>query len=138
MSTQIPNTETTTPDYLLGIERGHPVRVPITARQPNDSATVAVSQAPVTLSGNYTLTAADDGLVFNASTALVLTVPSGLSPRPAVIVVPPASGNVTVRFSGGVTGNAATSDILRGRTANLTGFVIQPYAEADAYGVSGS
>lgn len=51
MSTQLPNTETNTPDYLLGIERGHMVRVPISPSQPNDSQSIATLAAAQVAAG---------------------------------------------------------------------------------------
>lgn len=42
------------------------------------------------------IAAADDGKLIGAASAITLTVPSGLSPRPTVCLRPPTSGQLTV------------------------------------------
>lgn len=98
----------------------------------------ATQRAQVTLSGAYILKASDDGRVFICSTAITVTIPAGLSPRPNVAFIPPASGNVSMAVSGGATINGATTTLTRARSANPAGFIVQPYSESDGYGVSGS
>ena len=92
----------------------------------------------VPLAEGITLNKDDDGVVFAASTAITITVPGGLVPKPSVVIVPPASGNLSVAFSGGATGNGAGTTLTRTRTANPAGILIQPYNDANGYGVSGA
>ena len=92
----------------------------------------------ISISANRTIVAEDDGLVFACTTALTITIPSALSPRPNIAVIPPASGNVSIAVSGGANINGATTTLTRARAANPAGFVITPYSESDGYGVSGS
>ncbi len=91
--------------------------------------------APIPLSSDYTLTTDDEGRLFYCTTALVVTVPVAVS----VIIDPPATGNVTIRSSGGMLLNGATADLTRARSANPIGVAIKPYAGvAGSVGVSGS
>jgi hypothetical protein len=90
------------------------------------------------LSSAYQISKDDDGKVFNCTTALTITIPASLSPRPSFIVNPPASGNVSIAVSGGANINGATTTLTRARSANVAGFAVVPYAESDGYGVSGS
>lgn len=91
------------------------------------------------LSADRTLSAADDGKRFQATTAITLTITAGLSPRPELTVLPPITGNLTLAFSGGATGNGAATAITRTRAANPAGIVITPYPDVtDGYGVSGA
>lgn len=92
----------------------------------------------VSISTDTLITAADDARTFNCTTALTITIPASLSPRPSFIVNPPASGNVSIAVSGGANINGATTTLTRARTANVAGFVVVPYAESDGYGVNGS
>lgn len=100
--------------------------------------TVLPLYAPASLSTAYQLTAADDGRVYNVTTALTVTIPAGLSPRPAVVFIPPPSGNLSIAVSGGANINGATTTLTRSRSSNPSGVVVQPYTESDGYGVSGS
>lgn len=93
---------------------------------------------PVPLSAGITLTAESDGAQYACSTALTITIPAGLSPRPAIIVIPPPTGDASIAVSGGATINGATSTLTRARASNPAGFVVLPYEESDGYGVSGS
>lgn len=90
------------------------------------------------LTTDYTLSGSDDGFELRAAAALVLTVPSGLSVQPTVLVKCPASGNVTVRRGGTATLNGGTADLTRARSANPGGFAITPNNETDVYGVTGA
>jgi len=87
---------------------------------------------------SFTLTEADDGQVFNCTAALTVTIPAGLTPRPAVAIIPPPSGNLSIAVSGGAQINGATTTLTRSRASNLAGVAVQPYVDADGYGVSGS
>ncbi len=90
-----------------------------------------------TLSSDYTLTAADDGTWFTASTALVVTVPAGLTPMPSCVFIPPASGSITLRSSGGTKLSGATSDIVVNLSTNPAGAGLVPlYGQTDSYGVT--
>lgn len=92
----------------------------------------------LTKSGDYTITAADDGATITCTTALTITIPASLSPRPSFVVNPPATGNASIAVSGGAQINGATSTLTRSRANNYAGFVVTAYAESDGYGVSGS
>lgn len=92
----------------------------------------------VPLSESITLTSQDDGIAFAASAALTVTVPAGLVPKPAVVIVPPPSGNLSVAFTGGATGNGAGTTLTRSRSSNPAGILIQPYTDTNGYGVSGA
>lgn len=91
-----------------------------------------------TLTGDYTVTTSDDGVVFTCTAALTITIPELLSPRPSFIVNPPASGNVSIDPTGAAQLNGAGTTLTRSRTSNPAGFVVTAYAESDGYGVSGS
>ena len=81
----------------------------------------------------------DDGKRYYATTAITLAIPKGLRPRPELTVLPPPTGNLTIAFSGGATGNGAATSITRTRAANPAGIVITPYPDVtDGYGVSGA
>ena len=92
----------------------------------------------ITLSANYTLTPADDQKQFTCTTALTITVPELLSPRPSFIVNAPPTGNVSLDPTGAAQLNGATTTLTRSRANNPAGFVVTAYAESDGYGVSGS
>jgi hypothetical protein len=100
--------------------------------------TVAMDGAAVSLSGAYTVAADDDKRVFTCTTALTITIPAGLSPRPSFIVNPPSSGNVSLDPTGAAQLNGAGTTLTRSRASNVAGFAVVPYAESDGYGVSGS
>jgi hypothetical protein len=86
----------------------------------------------------FTLKASDDGTVFACTAALTVTIPAGLSPRPRVAFIPPASGNLSIAVSGGANINGAATTLTRARSANPAGVALTPYTEGDGYGVSGS
>ena len=100
---------------------------------------VGGSSAPIAISVSRDLTAADDGARYYATGPITLTTPNGLVPKPECSVLPPPTGNLTVAFSGGATGNGAATAITRTRAANPAGIVITPYPDVtDGYGVSGA
>ncbi len=100
---------------------------------------VGSTSAPVTLSADYTVTAADDGVIFNCTAALTITTPAGLSPKPSFIPVPPPTGDLSLAFTGGATGNGSAATQTRTRANNPAGVVVIPYADVtNGYGVSGS
>jgi hypothetical protein len=90
------------------------------------------------ISADITISESDDASIITLTVAAVLTIPASLSPRPAFIVIPPASGNASIAVSGGATVNGSTTTQTRSRASNVAGFVVQPYAESDGYGASGS
>lgn len=92
----------------------------------------------VDLSANYTVTPADDGVIFNCTAALTITIPAGLSPKPSFIPVPPPTGNLSLAFTGGATGNGSAATQAFTRASNPAGVAVVAYAESDGYGVSGS
>ena len=98
-----------------------------------------VVAAPIlTLSADRTITASDDGLQFNCTTALTVTFPELLSPRPNVTISPPPTGNLSIARSGAATLNGAGTTLTRSRASNPAGVAVVAYAESDGYGVSGS
>lgn len=91
------------------------------------------------LSGPRTITADDDQKQFTCITALTVTCPNGLSPRPSVIAVPPAAGNLTLTPTGGATLNGSASSITRTFANNRLGVAITPNPyDVNDYTVSGS
>ncbi len=92
----------------------------------------------IPLRNDIVLSRADDQKIYACMTALTVTVPAGISPRPSAVFIPPATGNLSIATSGGAQINGATTTLTRGRSSNPAGIVIQPYAESDGYGVSGS
>jgi len=90
------------------------------------------------LSSAYQISKDDDGKVFTCTTALTITVPELLSPRPSFIVNAPPTGNVSLDPTGAAQLNGATTTLTRSRANNPAGFVVTAYAESDGYGVSGS
>ena len=99
---------------------------------------VASGSQSVSVSAGFAVTAADDGKTFTCTTALTITIPASLSPRPSFIVNPPASGNVSLDPTGAAELNGAGTTITRSRASNPAGVAVIPYAESDGYGVSGS
>lgn len=93
---------------------------------------------PITLTGDRTITADDDGAVFACSTALTLTIPAGLSPRPSFVADPPPTGNLSIAVSGATTINGATTTLTRTRASNPAGVGVLAHQDSDSYGVSGS
>ena len=65
-------------------------------KRATDTDNVLRQGAVVSISTDTLITAADDGRTFNCTTALTITVPELLSPRPSFIVNPPASRNVSL------------------------------------------
>jgi hypothetical protein len=92
---------------------------------------------PTALSADRTITALDDGAQFYCTTALTITIPAALSPRPSCIVDCPPSGNVTVAVTGGALLNGGTTSLTRSRANNPAGVAILAHQDADSYGMSG-
>lgn len=91
-----------------------------------------------TLSGAYTLKASDDGQRFSCTTALTITIPDGLSPRPSITVTPPASGNLTITMAGSEQVSGASSATRARGTTNPAGVALTGYKDTAGYGLSGS
>lgn len=92
------------------------------------------------LSDPRTVTADDDQKQFTCITALTVTCPNGLSPKPSTIFFPPATGNLTLTPAGGATLNGSASPITRAFTGtNKLGVALipNPY-DVNDYTVSGS
>lgn len=114
-------------------------RLVVTAGSVSWALTDGAQGDNLTVSADRNLTAADDQKTITCTAVLTLTIPSGLSPRPVAVVIPPASGNVSVAVSGSATTNGATTTLTRSRSSNPAGFAIMPYVDvADGYGVNGS
>ena len=107
-------------------------------KRATDTDNVLRQGAVVSISTDTLITAADDGRTFNCTTALTITVPELLSPRPSFIVNPPASGNVSLDPTGAAQLNGAGATLTRSRASNPAGIAVVAYSESDGYGVSGS
>jgi hypothetical protein len=93
----------------------------------------------VPLSGNYTLSSADDGTTFYATTAINVTIPTGLSPMPSVLFIPPAAGSITLIPATGVILAGGTSNIAVNMSTNPAGAGLVPlYGQTDNYGIAQS
>lgn len=98
---------------------------------------VSVPNGAQVLTGNYTLSAADDQKQFWCNAALTISIPDGLSPRPSITVTPPATGNLTISMLGAEQVNGASS-ATRARSANLAGIALTGYRDTTGYGLSGA
>lgn len=93
----------------------------------------------ITVDTDYIISANDDGAIINCTAELTIYTPNGLSPAPSFIPIPPPSGNLSLAWTGGATGNGAATTITRTRANNPAGLVVVPYVDVtDGYGVSGS
>lgn len=99
---------------------------------------VTVFGDATTLSGPYTLKASDDGQRFSCATALTISIPDGLSPRPSISVTPPATGNLTISMLGSEQVNAASSATRARGTTNPAGVALTGYKDSAGYGLSGT
>lgn len=105
--------------------------LPATPNPPSNLAT-RITQ----LTGDYTLTAADDNVIFYATLPVIVTVPV-LATMPACIFITPGSGSVTLHPTGGTLLNGATADILRSRVTDPAGFALSPvYGDSNNYSVT--
>lgn len=104
----------------------------------NTTVPTKADGVPVPVGASFTLTAEDDDTVFACTADLTITIPAGLTPRPSIAAIPPASGNVTIVVTGGAQANGGTSPVVRSRASNPAGVAVVPYVDADGYGVSGS
>lgn len=104
------------------------------------AAKAAADPADGVLTGPYTLTALDNRKTYTCDTALPVSCPNGLSPKPSTIFFPPLTGNLTLTPTGGATLNGSTSPITRAFTGtNKLGVALvpNPYDVNDSI-VSGS
>ena len=96
----------------------------------NIGLSVAGSLPWKSVPASRSLTSADDGQALGALSTLTLTVPSGLSPRPTVSLLPPASGQLTV--TGNINGSNQ-SLVLNGSAANGIGWCLCANVASDGY-----
>lgn len=104
------------PDYLLGMDKGQPVMVPalsVILIQANDTLRKAYNGKILNMNGAFTLTAANDLGIFSC------------------IILPPASGVVTLTPVNGVTFNGSTGSVTRALSDNPAGFAIIPRGNND-------
>lgn len=81
-----------------------------------------------------TADSAMSGGLWRATVAGTLTIPAGVALDPGLIVMPPASGDLTITVSGGATLNGGTSSIVATRAQYPAGVAVVAYG-ANAYGV---
>ena len=112
------------PDYLVGVDKGSPVMIP------------RALPTPTALSANYVFSQNDTGKIFEATAAITVTVPATLFGF-CVVVIPPASGSLTVAVSGTATINGAATALVRTLPNNPAGVCILPTSVADVYRLSG-
>ena len=117
----------------------------VTANLPSINTALAAALAakdsvvvPTELTGNLVMSPGDDGSHRYCTTALTLSTPLGLSPRPGMIIDPPASGVLTITPTGGCTVNGSSSSITRAFATNRLGVAIRPNLhDVNDYSVSG-
>ena len=85
---------------------------------------------------NRNIAATDHGKVIRCTAAITLTWPSGLSPQPSTIIIPPLTGVVTLATSS-TTLNGSSGSLERSRGNNPAGVYVAPTA-TNAYAVSGT
>lgn len=104
------------------------------------AANIAATPGPATiaLSTDYTLKSADNGKKFTCAAALTITLPVAVYLPDGVIVVPPASGNVSIASDGSSTLNTATSTLTRAAAANPAGIALVTHTTAGVASVSGA
>jgi len=107
-----------------------------TADQPNTGWVYAGGGYWQDVAGPITLAAHDAGSMWRMTDAGTITIPAGLSLPPSLVIVPPASGNLSVAVSGGATINGGTTTLTRTRALNPGGVAIVAYG-GNAYGLSG-
>ena len=83
---------------------------------------------------DYVIKASDDGATLACTTALTITLPLGLAPRPRLDLIAPPTGNLSVAVSGGARVNGATTTLTFTRETSPTGVKITPYENVDGYG----
>lgn len=108
------------------------------ARYDDGVLVTADNSKPATITSSRIITVSDDGVTFNCSNALTITIPAGLYPKPSFIAVPPQSGNLSLAFSGGATGNGSAATQTFTRISNPTGVAVVAYEDgANGYGIGG-
>ena len=130
---------TAKPGYRLTANNGEVVELCCVAPGSFVPVTPETAALVESLSALHVLAAADDKKRFTCTTALAIEVPTGLSPAPSCIAVPPAAGNLTLSPTGGATFNGSASALTRTFANNRNGVLIEPspYTVND-YSVSGS
>lgn len=91
----------------------------------------------VTLSGDRTLSAADDGTYFTApeGTVYTVTIPTGLGLIYGCVFAPPLTGSITLHPTGGAMLNGGTTDLAISIAIYSTPASLSPTAITDNYGV---
>lgn len=97
-----------------------------------------VTQEIVTVS--RALAQSDNGTVVPVANGVTLTIAAGALSAFSCILLPVTGATASIAFSGGATGNGATTTITRTRTANAAGCSIiqDPSTAADAFAVGGA
>jgi hypothetical protein len=90
------------------------------------------------LAADYTLKSTDNGKSYRCTAPLVLTVPVGIALADGVIVMPPASGNLSVASDGVSTLNGATTTLTRTAANNVGGIAVISRITANDFGVTGN
>ena len=130
---------TAKPGYRLTANNGEVVELCCVAPGSFVPVTPETAAFAESLSALRVLTALDDKKRFTCTTALTIEVPTGLSPAPSCIAVPPATGNLTLSPTGGATFNGSASALTRTFANNRNGVLIEPSPyTANDYSVSGS
>lgn len=141
--TDLPNQILTNPDYLLGFYHGQPVAVPFS--DPNGAnadfpSSVSGGGVPILIAGPLTITSANqatyDGQCLEFSSAQTVTL-SGAGLTLSFTCIPPASGNASIAFASGATGNGAATTITRAASGNAM-FGVQVRNAASTFVVTGS
>lgn len=133
--------ETLDPDCLIGLKDGHPVRVPVAENigGPTDDGfgggEGGAGSVPAAVAASRSLSNADNGKVLECATTLTLTLPAGLEPGFACVVIP--NGTTSIAVSGGASINGAATTLTRAAATNRM-FAIQSLSSADSYVVSGA
>lgn len=138
-----------TANYPSGVQTFNPnsparenlVWNPITGQMETASgAPVSGGGVPLLISGPVTITSANqstyDGQCLEFSSAQTVTL-SGAGLTLSFTVIPPASGNASIAFASGATGNGAATTITRAAAANAM-FGVQCRNTASTFVVTGS
>jgi hypothetical protein len=81
----------------------------------------------ISLSSDHVLAASDDNVIYYVTGPILVTVPSGLAPKPNVGFVCPPTGSITLRVSGAATHDGGlTTDVVKNRGTDPAGFSVLP------------
>lgn len=97
-----------------------------------------LTQSTATVSRN--LVQADSGTIIPVANGITLTAVGGTLVNFSAIILPVTGATVSLAFTGGATGNGASTTITRARSANVLGFAVNqdPASGADAFAVGGA